>query len=412
MNRSLRLAVCIAALAMIGAQKASGRSGVDTGMPWNVHYDRPDTGDTPWSVFRDDLPIEIGGWMSGGFTVNASGNRTGNGNAPLSVNNVADTPLLNQLWFYAAKPLDMETHELDWGFRVDYVFGADGPDNQASGDEGWDFGWNTSRDYGSAIPQIYAEFGWRKTVLRIGYKFGLQGYEAGQAVDTFFYSHNYAFGYAVPGTHAGAAVTHSLTDQLDIVAGWTMGWDSWWSNYISASTFVGGFTWNLTNTTSITYHVTAGDFGDGTAKNGVRSNNGDLYAHAIVLTHRFSDRFDWAIENTLGNNTGLGTDDNQWYSLTTYLFFDINDSWAVGSRFEWFRDDDGKRVNVNGAGAGSYYDATLGVNWYPNANLAIRPEVRWDWFDGQGRPFDSRNGGMSGTEVHQFTGGLDFVLIF
>lgn len=413
MFRVFLISLCLIAACWLLAQAACGQQGVDTGMPWNVHYERP-TGDAqPWSLFnRVNSPFEVGGWMSGGFIANANGNRTGNGNAPLPLNNVADAPVLNQFWLYAAKPLDMEANDCDWGFRVDYVFGTDGPDNQAAGDQGWDFGWNSSRDYGSAIPQLYAEFGLHEAILRVGYKFGLQGYEASQVVDNFFYSHNYAFGYGVPGTFAGAAVTYPVTDRLEVVGGWTTGWDSWWSNYLCASTFMGGFTWSATDTTSLTYHVTVGDFGDGTAKNGAESNAGDIYAHAVVLTHRVSDRVDWAIENTFGSNTGIGANDNQWYSLTGYLFVDLNDHWSAGSRLDWFRDEDGQRVNVNGAGPGSYYEATLGLNWYPCSNLTIRPEVRWDWFDGQGRPFHSRDGGMSGTDASQFTGGLDVVLVF
>lgn len=409
----VRLLNSLVAVCCLLAQVAVAQPGVDTGMPWNVHYERSSVESPAWSLFnRVDGPLEIGGWLSGGFTTNANGNRSGNGNAPLSLNNVADTPLLNQFWLYTAKPLDLESKRFDWGFRIDYLLGADAPDTQAAGDQSWDFGWNTSRDYGSAIPQLYAEFGWGKAILRVGYKFGLQGYEAGQAVDNFFYSHNYGFGYGVPGTFSGAAVTYSVSDSLEVVGGWTMGWDSWWSNYLSASTFMGGFTWNVTCATSLTYHVSAGDFGDGTAKNGAKSNDGDIYAHAIVLTHRVNDCVDWAIENTLGSNTGIGPENNQWYSLTGYLFIDLTDHWSAGSRLEWFRDEDGKRVGVNGAGPGSYYEATIGLNWYPCSNLTIRPEVRWDWFDGQGRPFDSRDGGMNGTGVNQFTGGLDLVLVF
>jgi len=52
------------------------------------------------------------------------------------------------------------------------------------------------------------------------------------------------------------------------------------------------------------------------------------------------------------------------------------------------------------------------LNWQPHPNLRIRPEVRWDWFDGQGRPFDSRDGGNTGTAKSQFTGGLDVVATF
>ena len=392
---------------------AQTTAGVDTGAPWNVN----------WSRFEDDAPdrrlselvecpLEFGGWISAGGTVNGHGNWTGNGNAPLPTNNVADTPVLNQFWFYAERPLDMEKHWCDWGLRIDYVFGADAPDVQAGGDQGWDFGWNTSRDYGSAIPQLYAEFGLYKLTFRVGYAFGLQGFEATPAVDNFFYSHNYAFGYGVPGTFSGAAIEYKINDQLEIIGGWTTGWDSWWSNHLGASTFMGGLTWTCTDDVSLTYHVTAGDFGDGTAKNGAQSNAGQIYAHAIVFTYEFSDRWGYTLENTVGTNTGMAANDNQWYSITNYLFYDFNDCWSAGARLEWFRDDDGQRVDVNGAGPGSYYEATIGLNWQPHAGFRVRPEVRWDWFDGQGRPFDSRDGGMSGTEKNQFTAGLDAVLVF
>ena len=79
---------------------------------------------------------------------------------------------------------------------------------------------------------------------------------------------------------------------------------------------------------------------------------------------------------------------------------------------EWFRDEQGKRVDVNGAGPGSFYEATLGLNWQPHTNIRLRPEARWDWFVGQGRPFDSRDGGKNGTSVSQFTAGLDVILVF
>jgi hypothetical protein len=388
--------------------------GVDTGSAWNVNWERIDEDDElSWALSNlVGGPFELGGWLSAGFAANAHGNRTGNGNAPLPLNNVADAPVLNQFWIYAEKPLNLDTNCLDWGFRIDYVFGADAPDFQTGGDQGWDFGWNTSRDYGSAIPQLYAELGVHDLTFRVGNAIGLQGFEANQAVDNFFYSHNYAFGYGVPGTFSGALVEYDVSEQLEVIGGWTMGWDSWWSNYLSASTFMGGLMWTLTDDTSFTYHVTVGDFGDGTAKNGAAGNAGRIYAHAIVFTCEFSDRGSYVLEHTLGSNTGIGASNNQWYSLTNNLFYDLNDCWSAGARIEWFRDEDGQRVDVNGPGPGSFYEATLGLNWEPHSNIRVRPELRWDWFTGRGRPFDSRDGGMTGTSVQQFTGGLDVLLIF
>ena len=184
--------------------------------PWNVNWGRLDEDeDLSWSLSNSVAgPWEFGGWISAGFTANAHGNRTENGNAPFPLNNVADRPILNQLWLYAEKPVDTEINGFDWGFRIDYLFGADAPDFQADGDQGWDYGWNSSRDYGSAIPELYVEVGSGDLRVLAGYFIGLQGFEANQAVDNFFYSHNYGFGYGVPGTHSGVLTTYHVSDEL------------------------------------------------------------------------------------------------------------------------------------------------------------------------------------------------------
>jgi Putative beta-barrel porin-2, OmpL-like. bbp2 len=399
----------------LGSCAAVGQDRSDTasGSRWNVNWDRIDDGPPSRSLFdRADGPLNLGGWVSAGFTGNAHGNRTGNGNAPLPLNNVADSPVLNQFWIYAEKPLIFGSNTVDWGFRVDYLFGADGPDTQAGGDQGWDFDWNPSRDYGSAIPQLYLEAGTEDFAVLAGYFIGLQGFEASQAVDNFFYSHNYGFGYGVPGTHTGVLATYMLSDELEIDAGWSNGWDSSWSNFLDASMFIGGITWTPHEDISLTWHATAGDFGDGTARKGTQSNAGQLYAHAIIFTNEFSDRGTWVFENTFGNNTGIGNRNNRWSSITNHLYYTVNESWDAGLRVEWFGDMDGRRVDVNGSGPGSYYEATLGLNWQPHPNLRVRPEIRYDWFSGQGRPFDSRDGGLSGMANQQFTFGFDVVLMF
>jgi hypothetical protein len=79
--------------------------------------------------------------------------------------------------------------------------------------------------------------------------------------------------------------------------------------------------------------------------------------------------------------------------LNNYLLYTINKCWAANLRAEWLRDDDGMRVagpgNIpgirawDGAGyAGNFYEITMGLNWRPTGNWLIRPEVRFDWYDG------------------------------
>ncbi len=50
------------------------------------------------------------------------------------------------------------------------------------------------------------------------------------------------------------------------------------------------------------------------------------------------------------------------------------------------------------------------MNYKPNANLLIRGELRWDWFDGMGEvsngPFDDLS------DKSQFTVGSDVILKF
>ncbi len=228
---------------------------------WNDSFDGE-----AWTLFSNDncRSIEIGGWVSGGLTVNADGNKSGNGNAPYGYNNVSDGVVLNQLWVYAEKTVDTGRCGADWGFRVDYLFGVDGPDNQAFADETWDFGWNSARDYGSAIPQLYGEMGIDELTCKIGYFYTIVGWEYSQALQNFFYSHSYAFYYGEPNTHSGLLATYAVNDRITVHGGWTLGMDSTFSNDLHASTFLGGVDLTITEDTSLYWAVLAGNWGDGT----------------------------------------------------------------------------------------------------------------------------------------------------
>jgi hypothetical protein len=84
-----------------------------------------------------------------------------------------------------------------------------------------------------------------------------------------------------------------------------------------------------------------------------------------------------------------------WYGTEQMITFQINKKWAAGIRYEWVRDEEGSRVAGIGnvmlsdrgwdglpGCAGSYSDLTLGLNYRPNLNWVVRPEVRWDSYNG------------------------------
>ena len=93
----------------------------------------------------------------------------------------------------------------------------------------------------------------------------------------------------------------------------------------------------------------------------------------------------------------------EWYSIVQYLTYQATDTWGMGVRGEWFRDQNGFRYS---AGEASYYDVTAGLNWKPKSWLMIRPEVRYDWSQAQIAPFDG------GQRTNQFLLGIDGVIQF
>jgi hypothetical protein len=364
------------------------------GDPWTL----------PQACFLKENGIEIHGWGSAGMDTNAHGAAS---NGPLGFNNFTDFNL-NQLMVYAEKKVDTEKNCFDVGGRVDYLYGIDGPKTQAFGDQGWDSGWNSSNRYGSAIPQMYVEFAFGDWDIKGGRFWTPIGFEVVPATGNFFYSHSYTCYYAEPFTHTGFLVTKKVDEKLSVFGGWVDGWDSGWGDRNNEGNFLGGVNLTMSEKATLGWTVTAGNWGSGKTINGVQLTTGDIYMNSFVLTLKITDKWTWVGQHDLGINSNTGSDDTAWYGLNQELTYKVNDCWSTGGRFEWFRDQDGARVVAGNAG--NYYEATLGVNYKPHANLLLRPEVRWDWYDGQvannNHPFDN------GNSNNQFSGGFDMIFTF
>jgi len=130
--------------------------------------------------------------------------------------------------------------------------------------------------------------------------------------------------------------------------------------------------------------------------------------NSLVLQWNLSEKFTYILQHDLG--TIKGVTNSQWYGINQYFQYELSDSWAAGMRVEWFRDDDGTRISFNGPAVGNYYELTWGLNWKPHANVIVRPEIRYDWFDGIAAAGDLpfNDGGAS----DQFSGGFDFIVTF
>ncbi len=358
----------------------------------------------PWTLFPEfESGLTIGDWLSTGVYGNAWGARD---NGPLGFREVGNGFTSDQNWLYIEKPVDTSEKTFDWGFRMDYMFGADGPDTQAFGNSpfGWDNGWISSDDgvYGSAIPQLYGEIGIGKLSVKMGHFYTLIGYEVVPAPDNFFYSHAYCMFFAEPFTHTGVLGTYALTDDVSVHAGWTTAWDTGFENPSGAALFLGGVSTPVGEKITFTWICSGGDNG---VLNG--ADQGDLYMNSFVVDVALSDNLNYVFQHDLGLITNAPGANAQWYGINQYLLYQLNDCWALGGRLEWFRDDDAARVLGTPA---DYWAITGGLNFKPHANFTIRPELRYDWANGPyaagARPFND------GADREQLSGGVDLIFTF
>lgn len=316
-------------------------------------------------LLHGDCPpcVDVGGWASAGF--HTRGNDL--------FNSRPDELAFHQVWLYAEKVAD--ACESPFGFRVDAMYGIDAGDTQAFGNPNgsWDFDNGFDHDdYGWAIPQLYGEYAFGDWSIKAGHFYTLIGYEVVTAPDNFFYSHAMTMYNSEPFTHTGVLATGSLSDSLTVYGGWTLGWDTGFDQLNDGSSWLGGASYAMNDSASLTYISTAGNFG---------WRGDDAYSHSVVLDLTMTDKLNWVIQSDLVRVASTGEDN---VGLNHYFLYSVSDCIGLGARLEWWKGDVLTGYAPHGAvlptdGSLSYYAATFGANVRPHANLVIRPEVRVDW---------------------------------
>ena len=317
-------------------------------------------------------PWEVGGWISVGYH---------NRPVPRSVvrgdlgafNDVPGNFNVNQLWTYLERKASPETSGLDWGMRMDLVYGTDAQKTQAFGGTGWDNNWDNGV-YGWALPQLYGEVAGENWSLRLGHFFTLVGYEVIMTTENFFYSRSLAVFNVEPFTHSGALFTYSANENTDWYGGWVAGWDTGFEVNDGGSMFLGGFSSGLSDDATLTYITTIGDTG---------SRGGQTYLHSVVLNYQLTKNLEAVTQTDL---LTIGETSEDHLTLHQYLFYDLNERWRWGNRVEWW-----KNQGV------SFWEVTSGLNFIPNEKLRVRGELRYD---------------RGPTNFDQTTFGLDAILTF
>ncbi len=346
------------------------------------------------------------GWIDGGIMGNNQAPAT-HFNGPVTFPDV-DNGQLNQFYGILQRtPADMSKN-CGWFFggNVDFFWGSDYFFTTAAGLDGTSIGnvprWGTSTTagggdafrYGFAMPQLYAETDYDDLKVKWGHFYTIIGYEVVPAIGNFFYTHSYTMQYAEPFTHTGVLASRNINDNWSWSAGIVSGWNDF--NFQDGVQFLGGITYSDKEYGSLAFSIVTGDESDFNIPGVTPESNRTMYS--IVWTRNLTSRWTYVLQHDLGvqqNTQGFNALDRktaQWYGINQYLFYKINCCWTLGWRFEWFDDPQGYVVTGLRSGntdaqfrfPGSFYETSLGLNYKPNGNLTVRPEVRYDWYDGPG----------------------------
>ena len=412
----------------------------------------------------EDRDVYTYGWIEYGLGANNWGAPF---NGPVTLGDRSWQGQLNQLYFITEREVDGSAG-WDVGGRVDLLFGTDYFYTTALGFDAYPLqplgieniaSWGFSKDYGLAMPQLFADVAYRNVNLRFGHFYSILGFEQVPAIGNFFYSHAFSMQFS-PFTFTGFLGSWQPIEEATFFGGITTGWNNFFDgqpmtgdfailnpNYPGAgstASFLGGInlessdktqTLSIMTTTGNEVTTISRDPADG-------SLVGNRTLVSTVYTNRLSDKLIYVFQNdnawqfnanvspgNAGQQPGLA----QWYSFVNYLFWQFRPKWEAGVRLEYFRDNNGYIIsaplrNESQLGnpgywtegfAGSFWELTFGLNWYPNNNWVIRPELRYDWFSPNTattpRPYGKPLGqgiNIGGDKLSQFYGGCDVIWQF
>ena len=404
------------------------------------------------------------GWIEAGIGANNWGSPF---NGPVTLADRAWQGQLNQLYLVSERVAD-GSDGWDWGGRVDLLFGTDYLLTTARGLDAYFFketglenvaSWDFSKDYGLAMPQLYADFAVGGFNLRFGHFYSILGYEQVPAIGNFFYTHCFSMQFS-PFTFTGFLGSWQPNDQLTIYAGIHNGWNNFsdpmrttgpWAvqnrDYPgsgSTAGFLGGMDFASSDGSQTLSIMTT--TGNERTVLGISPRDGSLVGNrsliSTVYTNKLTDRLTYVFQNDNGwqfnADVGPGNRDQppglaQWYSFVNNLFWKFNDQWVGGMRLEYFRDNNGYIVSAPirnesvlgnlgywaGDFAGNFWELTFGLNYYRSKNIVVRPELRYDWFTPNtpttnrpyGKPLGQRRL-SGGDQLGQFYAGCDVIWQF
>lgn len=169
--------------------------------------------------------IQVYGWLNGGGNISSNTIKPA-GNAPMAYVYTPNTVQLDQAVIYIERiPDTVQTHHIDWGFRLSSIYGTNYRYTTAYDIASYQFLGN-NKPYGYDFPMVYGEIYLpgiaEGLLLRVGRYIAIPDIEAQLAPNNYMYTHSmtYTFDdYTNEGAVASLAVTKNFILQLGLVAG-------------------------------------------------------------------------------------------------------------------------------------------------------------------------------------------------
>lgn len=356
-----------------------------------------------------DMGIKAGGWVEGSYTYNtrAPGSDISEGRVFDFEHNAAR---LNQVAIQFARTPDVaaaaKAGKWDYGFGVDMMYGSDGRLIHSNGLAGYNRVTHPINqfDLTQAYIDIVAPVG-TGLDIRVGKFVTPFGNETIAPVASVtgstgnaLYSHSYSFGFGIPFTHTGITAAYSLSDKLKVTAGITRGWEQSTNDNNSSFDMLGSVAYTVSDELALTFNLSVGP-------QKFHNNHDYRWVGNVVAAYNPKHSpLTFALDGVGGYEAHSSTSGGSayWYGVVGYVGYKVCDMATLNGRVEWFRDDGGSRLGIDG----NFYEGTIGLSIKPlkdkiGSNLTIRPEIRGD--------YSSKNAFAGGTKKTQATVAIDAI---
>jgi hypothetical protein len=368
--------------------------------------------DEAWKNSR----IQIYGWEDFSWNVSTSTNtsRSPNANFPLIYDLRPNRFEQNQFVLYVERvPDEFQTGHVDWGFRVSGVYGLDYRFMISRGLFS-DQLLKQNNYYGFDMPMVYIDLYipqiFQGMNVRIGRIISEPDIEAQLAPNNLMASHSLVYGFDNY-TQTGIFTTTKINNQWTVQIGLSNGTDValWQKDPGNQPTGTVMIQWVSPNQRDSIYA------GDNAFNNGEFGYN-NLQQIVGTWTHKFNDKIYTATEALymyMNDAKTHPTKDVPFQSgsfpvkpgyapewgIVNYTMFRIAPAAFFTVRNEFYNDIVGSRTGH----ATSYSEHSVGVTWWPDKIITLRPELRFD------HSYDTA-AFENGTRRNQFVASMDFIV--